>query len=570
MQTEKYHPFDRSKSVKACRIHTDGSEDKHILKLKEKHKTVFFSPSENWCLPAPSTLNPEEREFVVDSRAPMHMISKKDLNSAELETVTTSRSPTTVVTANGGVQTHEEATVCVKELDIFLTMKVFEDTPAVLSPGKLCDEHGYSYEWINGQKPHLIKNGIRIQCNTENFVPIVDLGLSTSSSSSLPTSAPMTPSRQEIDHSKSSSKQSSLVNDEEVIRLSHAKVYVFSDSVLCHGKVNQKPTSNTAWEQQLDRSKDSSQYRIWDTIDGNSSGIVSQDSIHWRLVREVPKFMNKMGEPDQFQGRIIIMSMFNDIIWRSEDNAKECIANSTLVSLFAKRFPAGRWSFLGPGSETKWYSTDKERSGGKWDRVAELMMIKFGESGPPVCRATSPLSRGTHKSKGGGTFSIHFCADEGTMKTVFAQLFSVNQLSIYGAVSDLCEEYKSCHVRKVRPVLVGQSHPLFVPKSSLMKTPTPSTDDPAQEDFLQKHKERAGNLSQLNRVIKCCIDAGFLKTVEVGQHFMTKHTDENKQFAEPVTCSEYTLPRDEKPTNPKGWIRENWARVGSHNQLLAR
>ena len=89
----------------------------------------------------------------------MHMISKKDLNSAELETVTTSKSPTTVTTANGEVQTHEEATVYVKELDIFLTMKVLENTPAVSSLGKVCDEHGYSYEWINGQKPHLITNG---------------------------------------------------------------------------------------------------------------------------------------------------------------------------------------------------------------------------------------------------------------------------------------------------------------------------------------------------------------------------------------------------------------------------
>ena len=82
---------------------------KSVLKLKEKHKTTFFSPSENWCLPSPSTIKPEEREFVVDSGASMHIISKKDLNSAELETVTTSRSPTTVITANGEVQTLEEA-----------------------------------------------------------------------------------------------------------------------------------------------------------------------------------------------------------------------------------------------------------------------------------------------------------------------------------------------------------------------------------------------------------------------------------------------------------------------------
>ena len=48
-----------------------------------------------------------------------------------------------VITENGEVQTHEEATVYVKELDIFSTMKVLEDTPAVSSLGKLCDEHGY-------------------------------------------------------------------------------------------------------------------------------------------------------------------------------------------------------------------------------------------------------------------------------------------------------------------------------------------------------------------------------------------------------------------------------------------
>ena len=99
-----------------------------------------------------------------------------------MDTLTKSFSPTIVITANGEVQTHEEAIVYVKELGIFLTMKVLENTPAGLSPGKLCDAHGDSYDWINGQKPHLIKNGIRIQCNTENFVAIVVPGLPSSSS----------------------------------------------------------------------------------------------------------------------------------------------------------------------------------------------------------------------------------------------------------------------------------------------------------------------------------------------------------------------------------------------------
>ena len=97
-----------------------------------------------------------------------------------------------------------------------------------------------------------------------------------------------------------------------------------------------------------------------------------------QLVDKVQEFMSKMGDPKQFQGRIIFMSLFNDIIWRNTDNQTECIADSTLVSLFAKRFPAGRWSLLGLGSETKWYSTYIDRPRGEWDRVAELMISEQG------------------------------------------------------------------------------------------------------------------------------------------------------------------------------------------------
>ena len=110
--------------------------------------------------------------------------------------------------------------------------------------------------------------------------------------------------------------------------------------------------------------------------------------------------------------------------------------------------------------------------------------------------------------------------------------------------------------------MVGQSDPLLVPTSSLMKTLTPSTDDLAQEDLLQKYEERVERLSQQNRVIRFCIDAGFLTTVDVGQYFMTKETEEFSQFTESVACREYTLPRDEKSSDPKGWIRGN-TKIGS-------
>ena len=74
------------------------------------------------------------------------MISKKDLSDAEMDTLTKSCSPTIVITANGEVQTHEKAMVYVQQLDIFLKMKVLENTPAVSSVGKRCDANGYSYE----------------------------------------------------------------------------------------------------------------------------------------------------------------------------------------------------------------------------------------------------------------------------------------------------------------------------------------------------------------------------------------------------------------------------------------
>ena len=186
---------------------------------------------------------------------------------------------------------------------------------------------------------------------------------------------------------------------------------------------------------------------------------------------------------------------------------------------------------LGPGSEKKWYSTHDSKPQREWDRVAELMMLTFTESGHQI--------------------SLHFCADGGMIETVFRSIVSVNQLSIYGAVSDLCEEYKACHVRTGRPVVEGKSDPLFVPTSSLMKTPTPSTDDPAQEDLLRKYQERVERLSQQNRVIKFCTDAGFLTTGDVGQYFMTKDTEEFSQFTESVAYREHTLPRDEKSSDPK-------------------
>ena len=92
------------------------------------------------------------------------------------------------------------------------------------------------------------------------------------------------------------------------------------------------------------------------------------------------------------------------------------------------------------------YSISEDSPQGEWDNVAERMLLEFAESEHPIFRATSPLSRGRLKSKGHGKLSTHYGADLETMETIFRIIVSVNQLSLYGAVADLCEEYKSCHV----------------------------------------------------------------------------------------------------------------------------
>ena len=72
---------------------------------------------------------------------------------------------------------------------------------------------------------------------------------------------------------------------------------------------------------------------------------------------------------------------------------------SKVVSIYARRLGAGQWSFLGPGSEKKWYSVKEDSPQGIWDKIAERMLLELAESGCPLCRATTPLSRVSSKAK---------------------------------------------------------------------------------------------------------------------------------------------------------------------------
>ena len=137
----------------------------------------------------------------------------------------------------------------------------------------------------------------------------------------------------------SSWKYLSLVGAEEVISLFHTKVCVFSDSVLCFGKVNENPQSNTAWEERLAWFKSSPEYRALDKIDGEPMEFewnIFPGFTTLQLCTKVQESLSRLSvTPEKFTGRIIFMSMFNDISWGSKDNKKN--ANQVLNSCLSMR-----------------------------------------------------------------------------------------------------------------------------------------------------------------------------------------------------------------------------------------
>ena len=193
--------------------------------------------------------------------------------------------------------------------------------------------------------------------------------------------------------------------------------------------------------------KSSQSYRVYDGISGEPT------EFEWnifpgfdtlQLYGKVKDLLSRSGEtPENFTGRSLFKSIFNDISFGTKDNERECLANAKVVSIHAKKFGIGQWSLIGPSFEKKWYSMEEDSPQGIWDHIAEKMLLEFAESTCPIFRATTPLSRGQLRSKGHGKLSIHFCA---------------NQLSLYGAVANMCEEYESHHDRSGQhDKVMGQS-----------------------------------------------------------------------------------------------------------------
>ena len=142
--------------------------------------------------------------------------------------------------------------------------------------------------------------------------------------------------------------------------------------------------------------------------------------------------------------------------------------------------------------------------------------------------------RGQLRSKRGGKTSIHFNGNTENFELLLQMVTSVNQLSLYGAVSDMIEELP-----------VGRRAPGKPASASQWK---------ATGKVVARNEQRFEKLSEDQKLSRLCSEAG-LRLVEVGEFFYALPSPRGKENQS--SCREYTLRRDQEGTRIKGWIQSN-------------
>ena len=164
-------------------------------------------------------------------------------------------------------------------------------------------------------------------------------------------------------------------------------------------------------------------------------------------------------------------------------------------------------------------------------------MANFSRSGHPIFRASNAFERGSLRSKG----SIHFNGSNENIELLLRTVISATQLSIYGAIADLCDEVP----KGIRALgkLAAPEHLEKVEIPTVLSKAENSTNVQQWENLRQECERKFEQLSEDQKLSKLCSDAG-LKLVEQGQHFKTLETEEGQQMQH--FCREYTMPRNEK------------------------
>ena len=254
------------------------------------------------------------------------------------------------------------------------------------------------------------------------------------------------------------------------------------------------------------------------------------------ILDEIQKIMAESKcEPEHFKGRIIFMSVYNDIDRTKRGNKENCNSNAHRNTEYARRFTQGHWSFLGPGSEKKWYGTHAHKPDREWEMTAEGMMLNFAESGHPVFRATSALEREL-RSKDKGKKSIHVNGSEETIELILRTVPSVNHLSFHGAVAELCKELARDSPSAGKPAANEILGSMVIPTEFLIANTISQTDADVQGNLLREYEQKFAEHPEQQQLTKVCSNAGFSKILAEDNsslHLMKKDLN--------TSCREYTF-----------------------------
>ena len=237
-----------------------------------------------------------------------------------------------------------------------------------------------------------------------------------------------------------------------------AEAHAFSDSVLCLGKMggdlveSWKSKNSMAFGQQLFQGFEANWWttygtRLEDFSRTHCNGIPQSSSTDDGRITVWTRELHWIGASS--------MSMFNDIVWDAKGNDEICENNSKTIKQFARRIPRGHWSFPRPGFEKERYGTYDYKPDGSWDRTAQKMLLTFAETNHPAFRGASVWGERRFKEEVERS-QYTFMAAPKALSCFSDWVISVNQLSIYEAVTDMIEEWTVGQRAVGKPKAPGQ------------------------------------------------------------------------------------------------------------------
>ena len=151
--------------------------------------------------------------------------------------------------------------------------------------------------------------------------------------------------------------------------------------------------------------------------------------------------------------------------------------------------------------------------------------------------------------------SIHFNGSDETVELLLRTIISFSQLSVYGAVPDLCGEWARDSSSAGKPAANGNLGSMVIPTEFPAANPISQTDADVQGSLLREYDQKFAELPEQQKLTKLCSNAGFSKIIGKGQFFIT--LDEEGPDEMKTSYREYSLLRSDESPRVRGWIRGN-------------